>query len=120
MRKSVAISAWIFPAATKSDHIEQSTLTKRHAAACDLAQIQRVPFYTLRHTCLTRWASYLDPYSLSYFAGHSDFSTTRRYVYPDLETGRAAMERARGMQGLHNSGHSAEIEDVAGGPSEGN
>lgn len=44
--------------------------------------------------------------SPAYFAGHSDFSTTRRYVHPNLEAGREAMERARGVQGGHNIGHS--------------
>ena len=40
------------------------------------------PLYTFRHTCLTRWAAHMDPYTLGYLAGHSDFSTTRRYVHP--------------------------------------
>ena len=75
--------------------MEQSTLGKRHRKACDLAGIGRLPFYTFRHTCLTRWSSHMDPYTLAYFAGHSDFGTTRRYVHPNTDTGRAAMERAR-------------------------
>jgi len=28
----------------------------------------------------------MDPYTLAYFAGHSDFSTTRCYVHPNLES----------------------------------
>ena len=95
MRKSVADSEWVFPAPTRSRHIEQSTLAKRHRSACDLAGVGRLPFYTFRHTCLTRWSSHMDPYTLAYFAGHSDFGTTRRYVHPNMDTGRAAMERAR-------------------------
>jgi hypothetical protein len=47
----------------------------------------------------------MDPYSLAYFAGHSDFGTTRRYVHPNLETGREAMERAQSAQSRHNCGH---------------
>ncbi len=109
MRKSVAGSQWVFPALTKSGHMEQSTLTKRHSKACDLAGIGRLPFYTFRHTCLTRWSSHMDPYTLAYFAGHSDFGTTRRYVHPNLDTGRAAMEKASEVQGGHNSGHSHEM-----------
>ena len=97
MRKSVAASEWVFPAPTKSGHMEQSTLVKQHGKACDLAGIARLPFYTFRHTCLTRWSSHMDPYALAYFAGHSDFGTTRRYVHPNMDTGRAAMEKgARG------------------------
>jgi integrase len=75
--------------------MEQSTLAKQHRKACELAGIERLPFYTFRHTCLTRWAFYMDPYTLAYFAGHSDFGTTRRYVHPNLDTGRLAMEKAR-------------------------
>jgi hypothetical protein len=37
----------------------------------------------------------MDPFTLAYLAGHSDFSTTRRYVHPQAATIRAAMERAR-------------------------
>jgi len=109
MRKSVAATEWVFPAPTKSGHMEQSTLVKQHGKACDLAGIERLPFYTFRHTCLTRWASHMDPYTLAYFAGHSDFGTTRRYVHPNLDTGRAAMEKAREVQGGHKNGHTAEM-----------
>lgn len=95
MRKAAASTEWVFPAPTKTGHMEQSTLKKRHGKACELAGISQVPFYTFRHTCLTRWSAHMDPYTLAYYAGHSDFATTRRYVHPDVEAGRAAMERAR-------------------------
>jgi integrase len=95
MRQSISATEWVFPAPTKTGHMEQSTLKKRHATACELAGVGELPFYTFRHTCLTRWSSHMDPYTLAYYAGHSDFATTRRYVHPDMETGRAAMERAR-------------------------
>jgi hypothetical protein len=39
----------------------------------------------------TRWASYL-PFDLAYLARHRDFSTTRRYVHPNVETIRQAIE----------------------------
>jgi len=55
----------------------------------------------------------MDPYSLAYFAGHSSFVTTRRYVHPNLETGRAAMERAHEAQGRHKNGHSDETAALA-------
>jgi integrase len=64
--------------------------------------------YVFRHTCLTRWADILDPYTLAYLAGHSDFGTTKRYVHPNLNTARETLERARKAQGGHKSGHSAE------------
>lgn len=106
MRRTEARPDWIFPADTQSGHMEQSTLKKQHAKACLLAKIQGVPFYTFRHTCLTRWATHLDPYTLAYFAGHSDFGTTRRYVHPNLDTARESMKAAREAQGGHKNGHS--------------
>jgi integrase len=95
VRKITAASRWVFPAPTESGHIEQSSLKKQHPKACKMAGIKYFPLYTFRHTCLTLWSSYMDPYTLAYFAGHSDFATTRRYVHPNLEKGRKAMERAR-------------------------
>ena len=50
----------------------------------------------------------MDPYTLAYLAGHSDFSTTKRYVHPQAETVGAAMERAHGVKGRHSFGHSDE------------
>jgi hypothetical protein len=83
MRRAATLSEeWIFPAGTKSSHIEKSTLKKQHPKACTIAKLAPFPLYTLRHTCLTRWAAYMDPYTLAYLAGHSDFSTTRRYASP--------------------------------------
>jgi hypothetical protein len=32
---------------------------------------------------------------LGYLAGHSDFSTTRRYVHPQVQTVKEAIERSR-------------------------
>jgi integrase len=102
-------SEWIFPAPTASGHIEQSSLKKQHAKAFGIAKVTPFVPYTFRHTCLTRWAGILDPYTLAYLAGHRDFATTRRYVHPNLNTALEALERARVAQGGHKSGHSAGI-----------
>jgi integrase len=108
MRRSAERSEeWVFPARTESGHVEKSTLKKQHPKACTLAKLAPFPLYTFRHTCLTRWAEYMDPYTLAYLAGHSDFSTTRRYVHPQAHTVRDAMERARVAQGGHSSGHNS-------------
>jgi integrase len=108
MRRTVANSHWVFPAQTKSGHIEQSTIKKVHSRASALAGVADFPPYTLRHTCLTRWAEVMDPYTLAYLAGHSDFATTRRYVHPRKETVLEAMGRAQKAQGWaqieHNHG----------------
>ena len=43
-----------------------------------------------------RWAEHMDPYTLAYLAGHSDFAMTKRYVHPQRETVRKAMAKVRG------------------------
>jgi integrase len=118
MRRLAAASEWVFPAPTQSGHIEQSTLRKQHEKACTVVGLTHFPFYTFRHTCLTKWSQHMDPYTLAYFAGHSDFGTTRRYVHPNMESGRAAMERAGVAAGGHNSGHTPESTNSAQGERE--
>ena len=123
MRKTDAKSEWVFPAATISGHIEPASLKRQHLAACEGQENREAnaklksgepkkwsvvlfPLYTLRHTCLTRWAPHMDPWTLAHIAGHRDMSITKRYVHPQAETIRAAMERARSG---HNSGHTVAL-----------
>jgi hypothetical protein len=108
MRRAVTKDAWVFPAPTRSGHIEKSSLKRQHPKEYKLAKLPEFPLYTFRHTCRTRWAASIDPYTLGYLAGHSDFSTTRRYVHPQAHTIMEAIERARNAQGGHNSGHKTE------------
>jgi integrase len=106
MRRGVLEEPWIFQAPTKSGHIEPSTLQGLHAKACVLAKVERFPLYTFRHTCLTRWAPFMDPWTLAYLACDRDMSITKRYVHPQEYNTRAAIEKARVALSGHNSGHS--------------
>ena len=118
-------SAWVFPAPTKSGHIEPSSLKKQHIKA--LAEATRIlrqetrkedaqlgPFelYTLRHTCLTRWAPHMDPWTLAYLAGHRDLNITKRYVHPQEQTVQAAMDRAHEEKNGHTFGHTVKAADL--------
>ncbi len=107
MRRTTSNSEWVFPSSTGSGHIEKSSLRKLHPKACKLAGIEPFQLYTFRHTCLTRWANSMDPYTLAYLAGHSDFSTTKRYVHPQRKTVLEAMERAQSGSTGHTFGHTA-------------
>ena len=52
---------------------------------CKQADIEALPFYTFRHTRLTRWASYLSPFDLAYLiAGDHKLVQTCHTVYPRL------------------------------------
>ena len=106
MRRSASQGEWVFPAHTRSGHIEKSTLKKQHKKALKISKVEPFTVYTLRHTCLTRWSKHMDAYTLAYLAGHADFATTKRYIHPQEDTVREAMERARGEKGGHSFGHS--------------
>jgi len=92
MREETRISEWVFPAATNSGHIEKSSLRKQHARTCKLAGMEAFPLYTLRHTRLTRWAVHAGVFGRSQRFCY-DY-TTKRYVHPQAQTVRDAMERA--------------------------
>jgi len=129
MRKTSSVSDWIFPAATASGHIEPSSLKRQHLHACEGKEheasnaqrkagepkkwaVEPFPLYTLRHTCLTRWAPHMDPWALAYIAGHRDMSITKRYVHPQQGTLRDAIEKARNANSGHTFGHTIESADT--------
>jgi integrase len=106
MRRSSSTSEWVFPAPTKSGHIEASSLKKQHSAAQKASGVAPFVLYTFRHTCITRWAKYMDPFILHVLAGHADMNTTKRYVHPSDADILEAMEKVRTG---HKSGHSPKI-----------
>ena len=109
-----APGGWLFPADTKSGHVEDSSLKKRHAKALKASGVAPFELYTLRHTCLTRWGEYMDPWRLHKYAGHADMKTTARYIHPRDEGMQEAMERnqvareVRLARSGHTSGHTTE------------
>jgi integrase len=108
MRKTNAASDWVFPSTTQSGHIESSTFKKQHQAALAESEVSPFVIYDLRHTCLTRWAKTMDPFTLMKLAGHADLNTTMRYVHLNDDDVRAAMEKAEVAKGGHKIGHSHE------------
>jgi integrase len=66
MRRAAAKTGGIFPAATRNGHIEKSSFRKPYIRACERAKIGDFVLYTFRHTCLTRWAAYMNPYTRAY------------------------------------------------------
>ena len=99
---------WVFPAATKSGYMGPSTIKKQDARALTASGVAPFVLYTLRHTCITRWAKHIDAYTLHVIAGHTDMNTNKRYVHPSDADVRAAMEKARGAlqpQSLQDAPH---------------
>ena len=105
---------WVFPAPTRSGHMESSSLRKQHAKVFRLTDIEHFVLYTLRRTCLTRWAPHMDAYTLAYLAGHEDMETTKRYVHPEDETVKNAFEQAQKLPSLPESPHSSHHRPTTG------
>ena len=110
MRRTETKSDWIFPRDTASGHIEGSTLKKQHEAAIKAADVTPFVVYDLRHTRITRWAKVLPLPVVQRLAGHTDISTTMRYVHVNDDDVRAAMAKERGG---HTSWHTGQRADAA-------
>lgn len=74
---------WVWPALTKSGHLEPSTVKKQHACALKLSGVRPFVLYSFRHTFLTRLGEAgCDAWTLARIAGHSNISMSARYVHP--------------------------------------
>ncbi len=94
---------WVWPAPTRSGHMESSSLKKQHGKALRLSGVRPFVLYSLRHTFLTRLGeSGCDAWTLARIAGHSSIAMSTRYVHPSEDAVLSAMSRLGG----HNSGHS--------------
>lgn len=92
---------WVFPADTRSGHLEGGSAKNQHAFALKTldseakknhsAIVKPFPPYCLRHTALTNLAaSGCDAFTLARIAGHSSITITQRYCHPQAD----AIERA--------------------------
>jgi integrase len=109
MRRASSGSDWIFPAATKSGHVENFTLKKQHQKAIAESKVHPFVLYDLRHTCLTRWAKVMDPFTLKKLAGHTDLNTTMRYVHLNDDDVRKAMEKTQGWAQTEHTDENTKI-----------
>ncbi len=106
---------WIFPTVTKSGHIDHSSVKKQHAAALDRSMVHPFVIYSLRHTCLTRWAeSGMNPYELMRRAGHADLTTSMRYIHMAKPAAADHGERSE-VQGTTKSPHRGNFTLLRGG-----
>jgi integrase len=113
---------WIWPASTRSGHLESSSLKKQHARTFHVLaekrdggthmRVRKFVLYSLRHTFLTRLGeSGCDAWTLARIAGHSSVAMSSRYVHPSEDAVFTALERLGG----HNIGHSSELTVVGHG-----
>jgi integrase len=104
---------WVWPAPTRSGHVEPSSLRKQHARAFKtIAEesakrnekpVRQFVLYSLRHTFLTRLGqSGCDAWTLARIAGHSSIGISSRYVHPSEDAVLTAMSRL-GSQSIGQS-----------------
>ena len=94
---------WVWPAPTRSGHMESSSLKKQHCKALRLSGVRPFVLYSLWHTFLTRLGeSGCDAWTLARIAGHSSIAMSTRYVHPSEDAVLSAMSRLGG----HKTGHS--------------
>lgn len=102
------LEGWVWPAPTRSGHIEPSSLRKLHAktfetiaeqaALHDRQPVRPFVLYSLRHTFLTRLGqSGCDVWTLARIAGHSTIGISARYVHPSEDAVLAAITKLSGV-----------------------
>jgi integrase len=102
------VEGWVWPADTKSEHMEPSTVKKQHRKALKVSKVRPFVLYALRHTFLTRLGQRgCDVWTLARIAGHSSITMSKRYVHPDGNDVLAVLERDEAkISGSHEFGHS--------------
>jgi integrase len=123
---------WVWPAPTKSGHVNHASLKKQHARAFKTANADTIKraalngtkpvlltpwvLYAFRHTFLTRLGeSGCDAWTLARIAGHSSIAISNRYVHPSENAIQNAMSRLGGYK-IGHSQKSAEISAEAKQP----
>jgi integrase len=93
---------FVWPASTKSGHIDHSTLKKPHMRALKLSGVRRFVLYSLRHSFATHVAPHVDAWTLCKIMGWASLSVAMRYIHPSDERVLEAIS----VLGGHNFGHS--------------
>jgi len=92
---------WVWPAPTKTGHIDHSSPKKQHARALKLSGVRPFVLYSLRHSFATRIAPRVDAWTLCKIMGWSSLSVAMTYIHPS----EARVLDAFSSMGGHNSGH---------------
>jgi integrase len=106
------LEGFIWPAPTKSSHIDHSTLKKQHARALRLSGVRPFVLYSLRHSFATHIAPRVDAWTLCKIMGWSSLSVAMRYIHPSEDRVLDAFFPQDG----HNSGHGQNRQDLTLNP----
>jgi integrase len=111
---------YVWPASTRSGHIEVSSIRHQHDAAfktitenakeSEEKPVRPFMLYSLRHTFLTRLGqSGVDVWTVSRIAGHSSIGISARYVHPSEDAVLDAISRLSGHKNGHNEKSPAQL-----------
>jgi len=106
---------YVFPAGTKSGHVEHSTFRKQHAAAFKKLKESKIeqeskiePFdlYSLRHTFATRIAPKCDAWSLCRIMGWTSLAVAMTYIHSSDD---------KVLEAFNGTGYAVEVGSFFGG-----
>jgi integrase len=101
---------WVWPAPTKSGHINHDSLKLQHRKGLRLSQVRPFDVYSIRHTFATRVAPFVDAWALCRIMGWASISMGMRYVHTSEERVLGALAGIPVLgQGGDKSGDSDEI-----------
>ena len=72
---------WVWPAPTKSGHINHDSLKGQYKKALRLSKVRPFEVYAIRHTFATRLAPHVDAWTLMRIMGWSTIAIAMRYVH---------------------------------------
>jgi integrase len=78
------LEGYVWPAPTKSGHIDHSTLKKPHGRALKLSGVRPFVLYSLRHSFATRLAPHVDAWTFCKIMGWASLSVAMRYIHPSV------------------------------------
>jgi integrase len=93
LRKLPQASIWVFPSA-KGNRLGPNEMLRRLKKVGERAAVKETTLHKFRHTYATRLLEGgCDIVTVQHLLGHSDLKTTRRYLSPDQERARIAVNR---------------------------
>jgi integrase len=98
---------WVWPAPTKTGHIDHSTLKKQHRNTLKLSGVRSFLLYSLRHTFATRIAPHVDAWTLCKIMGWSSLSVAMTYIHSSDDR---VLEAFTGLQDGYKIGYSSEMQ----------
>jgi integrase len=76
---------FVFPAPTKSGHIDHSTVKKQHRSTLKASRVRPFVLYSLRHTFATKIAPRVDAWTLCRIMGWASLAVAMTYIHPDQQ-----------------------------------